>query len=101
MTHANVIELAEQAVRTEPRCPVCVEPTMVVGRDSGLWLECASLGRARSLRSDRTSSRTRASRLLCRLGSLGRNASAHTRRHLLDADALEPSASPLPLDGKP
>lgn len=91
MNHANVIELAEQAVRTEPHCAVCVEPTMVVGRDSGLWLECPSLGRGRSLRSDRAAHGTRASRLLCRLISLAPDASAHTERHLLDVDALEPS----------
>jgi hypothetical protein len=91
MTHANVIELAEQAVRDEPHCQVCVEPTLIVGRDSGLWLECASLGRGRALRADRASRGTRASRLLCRLVNADPDASAHTRRHLLDVDAFEPS----------
>ncbi len=91
MNHANVVELAEQAVRTEPHCSVCVEPTLVVGRDSGLWLECASLGRGRLSRSDRASRGTRASRLLCRVVGLGTDASAHTKRHLLDVDAFEPA----------
>jgi tRNA(Ile2) C34 agmatinyltransferase TiaS len=76
MNHPNVIELAEQAVRTEPHCPVCGEPTMVVGRDSGLWLECASLRPGKSL--------------FRRLVTL--DASAHTRRHLLDLDAIDPAA---------
>jgi hypothetical protein len=78
MNHPNVIELAEQAVRTEPNCPTCAEPTMVVGRDSGLWLECASLGRGKSL--------------FRRFLTLDLDASAHTRRHLLDGEAIDSAA---------
>ena len=77
MTHQNVVELVEQSVRTEPRCAACASHTIVVARDSGLWLECASPGRRRSL--------------LRPLRTLD-IASAHTQRHLLDAEAIAPAA---------
>jgi hypothetical protein len=74
MTHQNVVEYVEQALRSEPWCAACGSPMTVVDESSGLWLECTTIGRQRSRRS-----------------WLGRLV-PHTRRLLLDAEAIEPAA---------
>ncbi len=77
MNHQNVVELVEQALHSEPRCTACGSPTHPVVRDSGLSLECAAPDRPTSF--------------LRRLVSFD-GGYAHTRRHLIDAEAIEPAA---------
>jgi ribosomal protein L37AE/L43A len=73
MSHQNVVELVEQAVRAEPRCAACASPTTVTSQATGLWLQCTSASRQRSF--------------LERLRSLDIG-QVHTRRHLLDAEVV-------------
>jgi hypothetical protein len=77
MTHENAVELIEQALRSEPSCAVCPSHTIVTATGSGMWLECAASRRKRSRPGP--------------VGALG-GLRFHTRRHLVDADAIEPAA---------
>jgi hypothetical protein len=41
--NARMLDLIEQAMMTEPTCPVCGAPTDVRDHDGRLWLECSSV----------------------------------------------------------
>jgi hypothetical protein len=75
--NARALELIEQAQRDTPFCE-CGRVTVPVGRPGGVWLECASLGEARST--------------LARVLTLDFVAS-HTRRRIVNAADFELSPS--------
>ena len=77
MDNAQALELVEQAEHETPFCE-CGRVTVPIGRPGGVWLECASLGEARSA--------------LSRILTLDLAAS-HTRRRIVDLVDVEPELS--------
>lgn len=66
-TNEVLIQRIEDAIRNNPACQHCGQPTTVTERDDALWLECSDRDRDQG-----------------RLASLLRFAGLHTRRPIVE-----------------